>query len=344
MQSREYLEILSTIGDAFNSPVGTRELLERTARAVSEQLHLKACQFRLLSQDQQLLDPLASHGLSERFLEQGPVEAGASVKDALEGRLLLIPDCRSDERVPFPEAHAAEGLVTCLTVPLRTRGQVIGVLQAYAGETRTFSETDLKLMEVVAAFCARAVASSMFHHVLDNVSAAIRSSLSLDAALDSVVRAICEDLRLRGCTVHLLDAEDKELRQRAEFGLSKKFLAYLKTDPPPGFTEAMQGRATQILDPRQDPPSPFLSRAIEEGVASILYVPLMIRTKAVGVLTLFTHRPYPFSDDERYFMKAIADECGLAIQQSRMHAIVRQSYQTLVNEFQIWFESGYRQM
>jgi GAF domain-containing protein len=344
MHSREYLEILGAVGDAFNSPVGTREFLERTARAVAEQLRLKACQFRLLSQDQQLLDHLASHGLSRRFLEQGPVEAGTSVRDALAGRPVVIPDCRADKTVPFHEAHAAEGLVTCLTVPLRTRGQVIGVFQAYAGEEREFSETDLKLMEVVAAFCSRAVTSWMFHQILDGVTAAIRSSLSLDAALDSVVRAICEDLRLKGCTVHLLDVEDKELRLRAEFGLGKRFLAYLKTDPPPGFAEAMQGRATQVLDPRRDPPTPFLARAIEEGVSSILYVPLMIRTKAVGVLTLYTHHPYEFSEDERYFMKAIADECGLAIQQSRMHAIVRQSYQTLVDEFHIWFESGYRQM
>ena len=75
-----------------------------------------------------------------------------------------------------------------------------------------------------------------------------------------------------------------------------------------------------------------------------LHVPLMIRAKAVGVLCLYTHHPYPFSEDERYFMKAVADECGLAIQQSRIHTIFRQSYETLVNDFQIWFESGYRQL
>jgi GAF domain-containing protein len=70
----------------------------------------------------------------------------------------------------------------------------------------------------------------------------------------------------------------------------------------------------------------------------------MVRTKAVGVLCVCTHHPYEFSDDEKYFMKAIADECGLAIQQSRMYELLRQNYQTLVDDFQIWFESGYRQL
>jgi len=185
--SHKCLEILSAVGDAFNSPVDTRELLERTSRAVVEHLGLKGCQFSLLSQDQQLLDHIASSGLGEGFLERGPVEV-AGLADVLEGKPLVIPDCRSDPRVQYPKAHSSEGLVSSLAVPLKTRGQVIGVVQAYAGESRDFSDTDVKLMQVLAAFCARAVTHSMFHKILDSATAAIRSSLSLEQALESVAR------------------------------------------------------------------------------------------------------------------------------------------------------------
>jgi GAF domain-containing protein len=344
VQSKQYLEILSAVGEAFNSPIGTTELLERTARAMVEQLDLKGCQFRLLSQDQELLEHIASFGLSEVFLGVGPVDAGRAMAEAREGRQAVIADCSADPGVQYPEAHAAEGLKAAVIVPLRTRGQVIGVMLCYAGARRAFSETDLKLMEVVASFCARAVTNAMFHQILDNVTAAIRSSLSLNAALESVARAISEDLRAKGCTIHLLDAEERELKLRASFGLSTRFLAFQKREPGPGIAEAMQGRCTQLVDPRAEPASPYLSKVGEEGISSILHVPLMIRAKAVGVLCLYTHNPYPFSDDEKYFMKAIADECGLAIQQSRMYTLLRQNYQTLVDDFQIWFESGYRQL
>jgi GAF domain-containing protein len=344
VQSKQYLEILSAVGEAYNSPIGTTELLERTARAIVEQLGLKGCQFRLLSQDQELLEHIASYGLSPTFLAVGPVEAGRAMAEALGGEPVVIADCAADPRVQHPEAHVTEGLKAAITVPLRTRGQVIGVMQCYAGRSREYSDTDLKLMEVVAAFCARAVTNSMFHQILDNVTAAIRSSLSLNAALESVARAISEDLRAKGCTIHLLDAEDKELKLRASFGLSTRFLAFQKREPGQGIAEALQGRCTQLVDPRAEPASPYLAKVIEEGISSVLHVPLMIRAKAVGVLCLYTHNPYPFSDDEKYFMKAIADECGLAIQQSRMYAMLRQSYQTLVDDFQIWFESGYRQL
>jgi GAF domain-containing protein len=343
MKNDRCLEVLSTVGEAFNSPIDTTELLERTARAIVEQLGLQACQFCLLSQDQKLLEHVASHGLSEAFLTRGPVDA-AGLADALEGRSVAMGDCRSDPRVQHAEAHATEGLVSSLAVPLVTRGQVIGVIQAYASEESDFSKADQKLLEVVASFCARAVTHSMFHKILDNVTAAIRSSLRLEAALESVARGISEDLRLKGCTIHLLDADDKELRPRAVFGLSTKFMAHLRSDPGPGFEQALQGRCTQLLDPNRVPETPFLKEVIEEGVSSILHVPLMIRSKSVGVLCLYTHRPYEFSEDELYFMKAVADECGLAIQQSRIHTMFRQSYETLVNDFQIWFESGYRQL
>ena len=343
MPSHKSLEILGAVADAFNSPVNTRELLEQTARAVVEHVGLKACQFSLLSQDQQLLDHIASAGLEEDFLGRGPVES-AGAAEALDGKAVIIPDCRSDSRVQYPEAHTAAGLVSSLVVPLKTRGQVIGTIQLYAAEAREFSAIDVEVIEVVAAFCARAVTHSMFHKILDNVTAAIRSSLSLEQALESVARAISEDLRLVGCTIHLLDAEDRELKPKAAFGLSTKFMAQLRSDPGPGFEQALQGRCTQLLDPHRVPATPFLEKVVEEGVSSILHVPLMIRSKAVGVLCLYTHRPYEFSEDERYFMKAVADECGLAIQQSRIHSMFRQSYETLVNDYQIWFESGHRQL
>ena len=128
MPSHKCLEILSAVGDAFNSPVDTKELLERTARAVVEQVGLKACQFCLLSQDQQLLDHIASFGLSEAFLGRGPVESGG-LAEALEGKPVTIADCGSDPRVQYPEAHSTEGLVSSLVGPLKTRGQVIGVVQ-----------------------------------------------------------------------------------------------------------------------------------------------------------------------------------------------------------------------
>ena len=49
MECNECMRIFSTIGEAFNSPIETRELLEQVAQVVVEQLNLKGCHFMLLS-------------------------------------------------------------------------------------------------------------------------------------------------------------------------------------------------------------------------------------------------------------------------------------------------------
>ena len=82
MKCEECLQVLSTVTDAFNSPISTKELLERTAKTMVLQLGLKGCHFRLLSRDQKLLEYITSYGLSDEFLNKGPVEAEKSVAEA----------------------------------------------------------------------------------------------------------------------------------------------------------------------------------------------------------------------------------------------------------------------
>ena len=87
-----------------------------------EELDLKSCQFRLLSRDQRVLEHVAAHGVSEQYLNKGSVDAERSVTEALEGRTVYVADGASDPRIQYPQETAREGIVSVLTVPLRTRG------------------------------------------------------------------------------------------------------------------------------------------------------------------------------------------------------------------------------
>jgi hypothetical protein len=67
--------VFRVIGEALNLPIGSVEVLEKVARAVVEEFGLKGCHFRLLSRDEKVLEHVASFGLSDRFLNKGPVDA-----------------------------------------------------------------------------------------------------------------------------------------------------------------------------------------------------------------------------------------------------------------------------
>ena len=147
------------------------------------------------------------------------------------------------------------------------------------------------------------------------------------------------ELRAKGCTIQLVDSTGKRLELRAGYGLSDAYLRGVIADPTAGaVSEALAGQCALILHARSDPRIKHHSEVAQEGIGSILYVPLTVRGRTIGVLRLYTHRPYEFSDDELDLMRAIGSECALAIQNAQMHATIKARYEDLVEDFHRWFD------
>ena len=317
VKCRQCRNVFHIIGDALNSQLDTTVMLEKAARSIVKEFHLKACHFRLLSRDLQTLDHVAAYGLSEAFLNKGPVDAEKSVAEALKGNVVDVLDCVSDPRVQYPKAFEAEGIASLLTVPLKTRGQVIGVMRLFTS----------------------AITDSMFRLILANVTEAIRSSLDLQVVLDAIVTTVSEDLRTHGCAIQLIDRRTSTLETRASFGLGEPFVKGMcDLCCPKLVEEVLQGSCVAVLDGREDERIEHAEELTREGVASILLVPLETRGKTIGVLSLFTNNPYRFSDDEKLLMMSIGEQCSLAIDNAMMFAALKRRYETLVDDFQLWFE------
>jgi GAF domain-containing protein len=337
MDCRECLKVFETISRAFNEPIDTVELLGRVAEIVTRQFGLKGCHIRLVSRDKRVLERIASYGLSERYLAKGPVDTDRSVTEALEGKMVLIEDCASDPRMQYPEATLEEGIVSMLTVPLSTRGQVVGVMRLSSSGPMRLADQELEILEVVATFCTSAIIHSMFTGILDNVTEAIRASLDLDSILDSAVRVITEGLRAKGSTIQLLDAREK-LVFRSSYGLGEEYLREATEHPGDAVGQALEGEIVPILHAGADARVPSRGLVAREGIGSMLFVPLLVQKRAIGVLGLYTHHPYQFSDDELFFMKSIGDQCALAIRNAQMYATIKDRYENLTEEFQLWFD------
>jgi GAF domain-containing protein len=311
------------------------------AMALVKEFGLKACHFRLLSRDQRILEDVASHGLSEKFLAKGPVDAEKSVGEALDGRVVMVDDCTSDPRIQYPEEFAEEGIASLLTVPLTTRGQVIGVMRLSTPKPRRFTADEIAFFNVAALFCTSAVAHAMFHQILEHVTDTIRTSLDLEDVLKSIVQVVAEDLRAKGSTIRLLDNTGESLELCAAYGLSAQYLERASADPGKGVWQALDGRCISILDAAHDELVRHPEEVIHEKIGSMLFVPLMIRDKSIGVLSVYTHRQYQFSEDEIEVMEAIGGHCALAIRNAQMYAAIKSRYDSVVVEFHQWFEHYY---
>lgn len=338
MECRDCLAVFESIGQALNSPVDTEEMLALIARTLAEKFQVAGCVIRLLSRDRRVLDMVAAYGLSQKFLDKGPVEAERSVTQALAGEVVAVADCRNDPRIQYPEAHAEEGIVSAVTVPMSTRGQVIGVIRLYARTPRQFTPLELETIGVVASFCASTAVRAMFNQILEHVTDVIRSSLDLRAVLRGIVTVIAEDLRAKGAVVRLLDASGGTFEILESYGVSDEFLRRLPAEPDEATSASLKGNCVEILDATTDTRVGYREALEAEGVASLLHVPLVLREQPLGVLTVMTYRRYDFSEDEMFLMRGIGDQCALAVRNAQMYAAVKRRYDALADDFQLWFE------
>ena len=113
-------------------------------------LRLKASSVLLLEEDKRTLRRVANFGLSEKYLNKGPVRADKNIGEALKGRTISIKNALSDEGIQYKKEKKEEGIVSMLYVPIKSKEEVIGVLIVYSGREREFAEDEVLLVTALA--------------------------------------------------------------------------------------------------------------------------------------------------------------------------------------------------
>ena len=166
MEEREhnkYYYSLYEVATAVNSARTTECVLSTLAESVTKALEAKACSLMLLTPDRKTLVHTAAYGLSERFVQKGPVSADKSIAEALEGRSILVLNVAEDERVQYPEQTKREGIASVLCVPMKLREKIIGVVRVYTAQPRHFTTDDIQFVETVANLGAIALENAMLY-------------------------------------------------------------------------------------------------------------------------------------------------------------------------------------
>ncbi len=135
---------------SISSSLNLNEVLELIVKSVVNVLKVKGCSVNLLDDTGKRLETRVSFGLSERYLTKGPIDTDKSMKESLEGKTVLIKDVTHDKRIQYPDEAREEGIVSILSIPLRTKEKIIGVLRVYTGEVREFSAEEMEVVNKLA--------------------------------------------------------------------------------------------------------------------------------------------------------------------------------------------------
>jgi len=157
---------------------------------------------------------------------------------------------------------------------------------------------------------------------LDAISHLLTQTIfDIEMLLEEVVRVAAQKLRVKACTIRLLDSDTGEMVLEAVYGLSKQ---YLSKGPVIAAKSAYRdvingGGINQVHDVRHDPHVQYSDEALAEGICSRLSVGLMRDGRAIGALSLFTDAPHRFSEEELHTCEAIANQAAAALHLAQMH-------------------------
>jgi GAF domain-containing protein len=150
------------------------------------------------------------------------------------------------------------------------------------------------------------------------VTKTITSSLDLDEVFDLITHKIPEILNVDAATIRLLDASGKKLVLKAAHGLSQTYLNRGTIDTEEPVFKALKGEPIVIGDAAQDPRIKYPEATKQEGIKTILVVPIPIRGKIHGILRLLTKYSRSYNQDEIDFVTSLGEQCGIAIENARI--------------------------
>ncbi len=134
--------------------------------SVKTALEVKGCALLLFNRKTNELEVAASHGLSEGYLNKGPISSLRSIASSLREGPVAIYDVTDDPRIQYPDEAQSEGICSILSVPIIIGEKPIGALRVYSAEPWEASLEDVNFVQALAEIAGMALELSRLYRGL----------------------------------------------------------------------------------------------------------------------------------------------------------------------------------
>ncbi|MFQ5791328.1 MAG: GAF domain-containing protein [Acidobacteriota bacterium] len=149
---RRERQALGEVAQAISSSLNIDNVLKSIVRCAAETLNFKGASVRLLDEEGERLEIKATHGLSDAYIEKGPVEVDKSPLDReiLSGNAVRVTEKEMDSKLQYPQETKREGIRSVFGLPLQIKGKAAGVLRVYASAPYLFTKDDEEFLTALA--------------------------------------------------------------------------------------------------------------------------------------------------------------------------------------------------
>ncbi len=167
-------ELLHNLARQVNSSLDPQVVLSEMLQETVDELDYKGGIVRLLDVKGERLQLVAATGVTQAYLNKGPVFVQHSTMDQaiLQGRAVTIYDVTAEPGYQYPEEAVREGIRSIQAIPLaaidRVSGQtrIFGVLRIYSAQAHRFGEDEIAFLQSIANLGAIALENARLHQQL----------------------------------------------------------------------------------------------------------------------------------------------------------------------------------
>ena len=217
-----------------------------------------------------------------------------------------------------------------VTIPMRYQDKLIGIVRLYTTEPPTCEKEDQRFLFAIAEQTATAIVNARhfakeiskekeYLRVFEEITKAISSTLDVEKVMNMIVSEIPKVINVKAATIRLLDSTGEKLTLVAANGLSQKYLDRGSIDTEKNVMDALKEKPVAIYDVKTDERIKYPKEMDEEGIKSILTVPVLARGKVLGILRLLTVEQRKFLQQEIDFVASLAEVSGIAIENATMY-------------------------
>lgn len=253
----------------------------------------------------------------------------------------LAKDAAMDTRFKSFNALPEDAYEAFLSVPLVSGGDLIGIINVHHREPHKHTSDEVALVSFIGEQMGGAVAKSRLAEqsqgafkrmeTLAAVAQTIAAESYLDRILQAISEMVAETLDSPVCSIMLVDDERRELVINAARCSTPEYLHKMPIKIEDSLIGRVirEGRHIMVPNVLEEKQYRYPELARKTGLASLLSVPLSSRDKVIGTINIYTREQRPFSEDEIDFVKVVAGQAAIAIENARLMSETLEMKRTL---------------
>ena len=242
----------------------------------------------------------------------------------------LAKNASSDARFKRFSSLQEDTYEAFLSVPLVNGGELIGVINVHHRESHKHCSDEVALVsfigEQMGGLIARTRLTIQSQSAVRRLEtlAAVAQTIAAEGYLERILQAIsemvAETLDSAVCSILLVDEEKKELTVSAARCSSPDYMHRMPIRMEGSLIEHVIREAQPVIIPsiHEEKAYRYPELARKSGLVSVLAAPLLSQGKVIGSINIYTREVRAFGDDEVGFLKVVAGQAAIAIQNARL--------------------------